>query len=141
MINLPYPTPTSPAATKRMRSNRRLDTKPEVALRSLLHRSGLRFKKDYPVRLPDGRTVHLDIAFTRKKIAVFVDGCFWHSCPEHGSTPRSNQEYWIPKLNQNVERDKNVGTGLKAKGWQVIRVWEHTHPGDAAKQVLDIFIN
>ena len=137
-MNLPYPTPTTPVATKKMRANRRSDTKPEVALRSLLHRSGLRFRKDYSVTLPDGGSVHLDIAFTRTKIAVFVDGCFWHSCPDHGSTPKSNQEYWIPKLHQNVSRDARVTEGLRATGWQVIRIWEHIHPTDAAKQVLGL---
>lgn len=136
-LNLPNPIPTSPGATKKMRANRRVDTKPEVALRSLLHKMGLRFRKDYPVRLLEGRTVHLDVAFTRKKIAVFVDGCFWHSCPEHGSTPKSNQEYWIPKLNQNIARDKSTTQGLQAEGWHVLRFWEHMHPADAAKQITD----
>ena len=87
MTDLPYPKPTSPASTKKMRSNRRSDTKPEVSLRSLLHRSGLRFRKDYPIRLAGGKAVHADIAFTRSKMVVFVDGCFWHSCPEPWDNP------------------------------------------------------
>ena len=140
-MNLPYPKPTSPVATKKMRGNRRSDTKPEVVLRSLLHRCGLRFRKDYSANLPGGGMVHLDVAFTKRKIAVFVDGCFWHSCPEHGSTPKSNQEYWIPKLNQNIARDRRVSEGLQATGWQVVRIWEHVQPADAAKQVLALFVH
>ena len=136
MTILPYPKPINSVSTKKMRSNRRTDTKPEIALRSALHRSGLRFRKDYPIRLPDGRTVHPDIAFTKKKIAIFVDGCFWHSCPEHGSTPKSNQDYWIPKLSENVERDKCTDTGLRANGWQVVRVWEHSGPEEAVEIIL-----
>ena len=135
-MNLPYPEPTSATATKKMRSNRRVDTKPEVALRSLLHQRGLRFRKDYPIRLPNGKTAHPDIAFTRKKLAIFVDGCFWHSCPEHGTTPKTNQDYWIPKLRQNVERDRNADEGLRANGWQVLRVWEHTAPEAALVSIL-----
>ena len=131
------PRPTSPAATKKMRSNRRVDTKPEVSLRSLLHRSGRRFRKDYAIRLPSGKVVHSDIAFPRRKLAVFVDGCFWHCCPDHGTVPKSNQTYWIPKLSQNVERDKRVTEGLLSEGWDVIRIWEHMHPVDAAKHIAE----
>ena len=137
MKNLPYPTPTSLAVTKKMRSNRRSDTTPEVLLRSLLHRSGLRFRKDYAIRLPSGKVTHSDIAFPRRKVAVFVDGCFWHCCPEHGTIPKSNQAYWVPKLRENVERDKSVTEGLLSEGWQVIRIWEHMHPVDAAQQIED----
>ena len=135
VTELPYPTPTSPTATKKMRSNRRSDTKPEVLLRSLLHRSGFRFRKDYAIQLPSGKFVHSDIAFPRRKVAVFVDGCFWHCCPDHGTIPKSNQTYWIPKLRQNAERDKRVTESLLSEGWQVIRIWEHIYPVDAAKQI------
>ena len=140
MTSLPYPTPTSPAATKKMRSNRRVDTKPEVSLRSLLHQSGFRFRKDYPIRLPTGKVVHSDIVFTKKKLAVFVDGCFWHCCPDHGTVPKSNQAYWVPKLRQNIERDKSITAGLLTEGWRVIRIWEHMHPVDAGKQITDMLV-
>ena len=140
MSNFPYPLPTSPAASSKMRSNRRSDTKPEVLLRSALHRSGLRFRKDYAIRLPSGRVVHADIAFPPRKVAVFVDGCFWHCCPRHGTVPKSNQSYWIPKLGENVERDKRVTESLLSEGWQVIRIWEHVHPVDAAKQITDTLV-
>ena len=136
MTKLPYPTPTSPTATKKMRSNRRTDTKPEVLLRSLLHRDGLRFRKDYPIRLPNGKSVRADIAFTRSKLAIFVDGCFWHSCPEHGSVPKSNQDYWIPKLEDNVDRDRANAKWLRAAGWRVLRIWEHDDPKAVGVEVL-----
>ena len=135
-LRLPYPTPTSAAATKKMRSNRRSDTKPEVSLRSLLHRNGLRFRKDYPIPLSDRRAVHADIVFTRSRMAVFVDGCFWHCCPEHGTIPKSNQEYWVPKLKQNVDRDRAIDRELRAAGWRVLRFWEHVDPGAAKEGVL-----
>ena len=133
---LPYPNPTSLAARTRMRSNRRVDTKPEVELRSLLHRRGLRFRKDYLIRLSSGRRVYADVAFTKKKVAVFVDGCFWHSCPEHGTTPKSNQDYWIPKLRENVERDRMNDSMLQRDEWLVIRVWEHIDPSEAASCIF-----
>ena len=118
-----------------MRANRRSDTKPEILLRSSLHRGGLRFRKDYPIRTSYGRAVRADIAFTRPKVAVFVDGCFWHSCPEHGTIPQSNREYWVPKLKQNVDRDMATGLRLQAAGWRVLRFWEHVDP-EAATMIV-----
>ena len=135
-MRLTYPRPTSATATRRMRSNRRSDTKPEVSLRSLLHRSGLRFRKDYPIRLSSGRAVRSDIAFTRLRMAVFVDGCFWHSCPEHGTIPKSNQEYWLPKLKENVDRDRATDRDLRSDGWKVLRFWEHVEPEEAKLEIL-----
>lgn len=131
----PNPTPSSVAAANRMRSNRRVDTKPEIEVRSLLHRNGFRFRKDYPIRLTSGTIVHPDIVFTKKRVAVFIDGCYWHSCPIHGTTPKSNRNYWIPKLRQNVERDKKTGIDLRANGWKVLRIWEHVEPEDAASMI------
>ena len=134
--SFPNPTPSSVAATKRMRSNRRVDTKPEIEVRSLLHRNGFRFRKDYPIRLSNGTIVHPDIVFTKKRVAVFIDGCYWHSCPLHGTTPKSNRHYWIPKLLQNVERDKKTDIDLRANGWKVLRIWEHVDPEDAASMIV-----
>ena len=108
-----------------MRANRRTDTKPELALRRALHRQGYRFRKDYRLDLADGKRVRPDIAFTARRVAVFVDGCFWHACPEHGSKPAANVWYWEPKLRQNVERDRAADAALAAAGWNVVRVWEH----------------
>lgn len=131
VVPLPYPHPTSAAVSERMRANPRRDTRPEVALRAELHRLGLRFRKDLPLRLPD-RVVRPDIVFTRARLAVFVDGCFWHRCPEHGNVPRANSEYWGPKLERNVARDRLVDEALAAAGWTVLRVWEHEGPGVVA---------
>ena len=119
-----YPHPSSPGRSANMRANRRTDTKPELALRRALHKLGYRYRKDYRLDL-DGRRVRPDIAFTARRVAVFVDGCFWHACPEHGSKPRANDWYWTPKLARNVERDRVADQTLAAAGWQVVRVWEH----------------
>jgi DNA mismatch endonuclease (patch repair protein) len=114
-----------------MRAIRRTDTKPEVALRRALHRQGYRFRKDYRLDLAEGRRVRPDIAFTARRVAVFVDGCFWHACPEHGGKPANNVWYWEPKLRKNVERDRAADAALSAAGWDVVRVWEH-EPLEAA---------
>jgi DNA mismatch endonuclease (patch repair protein) len=120
-----YPHPSSPGRSANMRANRRTDTKPELALRSALHRRGYRFRKDHRLDLNGGARVRPDIAFTARKVAVFVDGCFWHVCPEHGRDPAVNEWYWAPKLRRNVERDRAADAALAAAGWQVVRVWEH----------------
>jgi len=117
-----------------MLANRRRDTGPELRLRSLLHRRGLRFRRDFPVRL-EGRIARVDIAFTRQKLAVLVDGCFWHGCPQHSTIPVANRAYWVPKLARNVERDREVDEALRAAGWEVLRFWEHTPPEEAAEAV------
>ncbi len=119
-----YPHPMSPGRSANMRANRRKDTKPELALRRALHARGYRYRKDYRLDLPGAR-VRPDIAFTARRVAVFVDGCFWHCCPEHGSQPASNTWYWAPKLARNVERDAAADAALAAAGWRVVRVWEH----------------
>lgn len=130
-----YPHPSSPAVTAAMRANRRANTKPELALRSTLHARGLRFRKDHMIRVPTGVKVKADIAFTRARVAVFVDGCFWHGCPEHGNTPKANTHYWGPKLKRNRERDHHVTAALEADGWTVLRIWEHEAIIDAADRV------
>jgi DNA mismatch endonuclease (patch repair protein) len=126
-----YPHPSSPARSANMRANRRTDTKPELALRRALHAAGYRYRKDYRLDLDGGARVRPDIAFTARRVAVFVDGCFWHCCPEHGSKPAVNVGYWDPKLRRNVERDRAADTALAAAGWEVVRVWEH-QPLEAA---------
>ncbi len=118
-----------------MRRNPRRDTRPELAVRSELHRRGLRFRKDLPLRVP-GRVVRPDVVFTRARLAVFVDGCFWHRCPEHGNVPKANGAYWQPKLERNVTRDRAVDAALTADGWRVLRAWEHEPPDDVATRVL-----
>src|SRR5437899_167483 len=111
MLRLPYPTPSSPDVSKRMRSNRRRDTAAELTVRSELHRRGLRFRVDLPLHLSE-RTVRPDVVFVRARLAVFIDGCFWHCCPKHGTSPRTNSDYWLPKLERNVARDRAVDASL-----------------------------
>jgi DNA mismatch endonuclease (patch repair protein) len=118
-----------------MQGNRRTDTKPELALRSALHALGYRYRKDFRIDLPQ-RRVRPDIAFTRRKVAVFVDGCFWHACPEHGSKPKNNEWYWSPKLLRNVERDRAADDALTQAGWTVVRLWEHVPVADAVAAVI-----
>src|SRR5512146_2052423 len=123
-MNSPYPVPADEATSKRMSRNRKRDTRAELAVRSALHARGLRFRVDHRLRLAD-LAVRPDVVFTRRRIAVFIDGCFWHACPEHGTTPGRNTDYWLPKLRRNVERDRRVDRALTDSGWQVIRAWEH----------------
>jgi DNA mismatch endonuclease (patch repair protein) len=113
-----------------MQANRRVDTTPERLVRSALHRRGLRFRKDYRIDLPSLR-VRVDVAFPRERLAIFVDGCFWHRCPVHATDPRRNAAFWKRKLERNVERDRSVDAALMLAGWQIIRSWEH-EPADAA---------
>jgi DNA mismatch endonuclease (patch repair protein) len=131
---LPYPYPLDPAVTRRMRRNPRRDTGPELALRKLLHARGLRFRVDRPLRL-DALTVRPDVSFPRWQVAVFVDGCFWHGCPEHGNVPLRNVDYWIPKLQRNAARDRRIDAELSKAGWRVIRAWEHEPPIAIANRV------
>ena len=119
-----------------MKANRRTDTKPELALRHALHRLGYRYRKDYRLDLASGRRVRPDIAFTARKVAVFVDGCFWHACPEHGSKPKANEWYWSPKLIRNVERDRINDAALILAGWTVVRLWEHVPLDEAVTTVV-----
>jgi DNA mismatch endonuclease (patch repair protein) len=132
--------PSSAAATRIGRGNRRRDTKPEVALRSELHRRGLRFRKDLPIDLGEGRrSVRADIVLTAARIAVFVDGCFWHGCPDHHRSPRRNPEYWGPKIASNIARDRRVDDALALEGWTVVRVWEHEDVGVAAERIVAVW--
>jgi DNA mismatch endonuclease (patch repair protein) len=131
----PYPLPANPGRSANMRANRRTDTKPELALRSALHAMGYRYRKDLRLDLPQ-RRVRPDIAFTARKVAVFVDGCFWHACPQHGSQPKNNEWYWSPKLLRNVERDREADAALAEAGWLVVRLWEHVPVADAVAAVV-----
>ena len=113
-----------------MRANRGRDTGPELALRRLLHAEGFRFRVDYRIDLVNCRA-RPDIVFPRAKVAVFVDGCFWHGCPEHAEWPAENAEFWREKILGNRARDDRQTSALRAAGWKVIRVWEHELPADA----------
>jgi len=113
---------SSPASRKTMLANRRKDTSPELRIRRELHARGHRFRVDFAPVNPRRR---VDIVFTRVRLAVFVDGCFWHRCPSHYVEPKSNAEYWRPKILRNTQRDAEVGEELKGAGWDVLRIWEH----------------
>ncbi len=131
----PDPTASSAAVSARMRKQRRSDTVPELALRRLLHARGYRCRLVWPV--PGRSRRSIDIAFPGRRIAVFVDGCFWHSCPEHATRPRANSAWWSRKLERNVQRDRETDSLLTAEGWIVVRIWEHERPQDALARVQD----
>ena len=112
------------------------DTKPELALRSEIHRMGLRYRIDVaPVTCGRRRA---DIVFSASRTAVFVDGCFWHRCPIHGTEPKSNSEWWSQKLAMTWERDRDTDRIYCKAGWKVIRVWEHEDPRRAAMRVARV---
>ena len=126
---------SSPGVRRSMQSNRSRDTGPEVALRSALHRRGLRFRKH--VRAVPGVACTVDVVFPRERLAVFIDGCYWHSCPEHVSYPITNGDWWRAKLAATSERDERNTQTLKAAGWIVLRIWEHEDTEVAAARVND----
>jgi DNA mismatch endonuclease, patch repair protein len=135
-IASPTPPASSAAVRRRMQATPRRDTPAELALRSALHRLGLRFRVQHPIAgVPRTRP---DIVFTRARVVVFVDGCFWHGCPEHGTMPKTNREWWADKLAANFERDRRHDSALAAAGWTVVRVWEHENPSAAALRVSKI---
>lgn len=127
------PTASSPSVRRRMIATKRRDTPEEVRLRRVLHRMGFRYSID-AAPLP-GLRRRADILFRRDKLAVFVDGCFWHGCPIHKSEPKTNAEWWREKLAANIRRDRDTDSGLRAAGWLVIRVWAHEAPDRAAQRV------
>lgn len=112
------------------------DTGPEIALRSELHGRGLRFRVD---RTPvQGIRSRADVVFGPEKVAVYVDGCFWHCCPEHGSMPKANATFWERKLKRNRERDIETDRSLRERSWEVVRIWEHEEVAEAADRVEDV---
>ena len=116
-----------------MQSNHGRDTGPELALRHELFRRGLRYRVGLtPIK---GVRRSIDIAFPGVKIAVMVDGCFWHGCPQHRTWPKSHRDYWEAKLRRNKERDASTNSLLEAAGWRVIRLWEHMPMADMASVV------
>jgi DNA mismatch endonuclease, patch repair protein len=127
------PPASSEEMRRRMSAQKRRDTAPELELRSELHRRGLRFFVD---RRPlPGQRGRADILFPRDRVAVFIDGCYWHHCPIHGTLPRTNTEWWEAKFLANRERDREMDRCMAAAGWRVIRVWEHEPAGRAADRV------
>lgn len=119
-----------------MMSNRGKDTSPELALRKRLHGLGARFRK-HRRPLP-GVRCEADLLFPRVKLAVFVDGCFWHGCPEHTSYPITNREWWLRKLEGNKSRDRKNDEMLRLAGWTIVRLWEHQGVEEMAAEVLHV---
>jgi DNA mismatch endonuclease, patch repair protein len=133
----PNPRASSPATVKVMRSTGRRETQPELRLRRALHRRGMRFLVDVS---PPGtnRRRRVDVLLRGARIAVFVDGCFWHSCPEHGRVPKTNSDWWRRKLEGVVRRDRDTDAELASAGWLVVRVWEHEDPEAAADRIAQL---
>lgn len=119
-----------------MVANRRRDTKPELKIRRILHARGFRYRVDF-APLQSDRRRRADIVFTRAKVAVFVDGCFWHGCPEHFIPPRRNAGYWGPKIQRNIQRDLETAERLRLEGWTVLRFWEHAAASEAVDEIAD----
>jgi DNA mismatch endonuclease (patch repair protein) len=114
---------TNAATRTSMLGNRSRDTKPELLVRRALHARGFRYRVD--VRPESTLRTRADVVFTRRRIAVYIDGCFWHGCPQHGTQPKSNADYWTPKLARNIERDIESTRALEERGWVVLRFWSH----------------
>ena len=129
------PWASSPAVRRVMQGNRHRDTRPEVAVRRAAHRLGLRY---YVSRRPEPTIKRrADMVFPRERIAVFIDGCFWHGCPLHASVPSTNEAYWRGKIGGNRDRDVATTQALQEMGWRVVRFWEHESPRDAANALRD----
>jgi DNA mismatch endonuclease, patch repair protein len=130
------PRPSSAQALRRMQRTRRSDTGPELAVRSLLHGAGLRYRVHFPP-IP-GIHRRADVVFVGTRLAIYVDGCFWHGCPLHATWPKANAEWWRVKLEQNRARDLDTDERLRARGWSVVRVWEHEDAAVAVERIIDM---
>ena len=127
---------TSDATRRSMQGNRGRDTGPELAVRSAVHSRGLRYRVNTRP-LPELRRT-ADLVFSRPRVAVFVDGCWWHGCEEHYSAPRANSDYWNRKVESNRRRDADTNSRLQEAGWIVLRFWEHDDPEQVATQVEEV---
>lgn len=128
--------PSSREASLRMARVRQKGTGAELSLRKELHGRGLRYRLQVPLLTKPRRVA--DIVFPRVRVAVFVDGCFWHGCPEHASWPKSNAQFWRDKIEANRARDADTDRRLSASGWRVIRVWAHERVGEAAERIENV---
>jgi DNA mismatch endonuclease (patch repair protein) len=136
MVRPGDPPASSPEAQRRMQATRRRDTAPEIALRSSVHRLGLRYRVDRSP-LPNVRR-RADLVFFGARVAVYVDGCFWHGCPLHATWPKANADWWRAKLDANQQRDADTDAQLARAGWIVVRCWEHEDPDEAASRVAQV---
>ena len=127
---------SSQNASLRMAKVRQTDTDAELALRREMYRIGLRYRIGYEVLRKPRRVA--DVAFPGRKIAVFVDGCFWHGCPEHATWPKRNADFWRQKIEANRQRDADTNARLQANGWTALRFWSHESPIEAAKTVARV---
>lgn len=132
---LTKPIASSEVVRANMKRQKRRDTRCELAVRRHLHSVGLRYRVDF--RPLQSQRFRADIGWKSLKLAIFIDGCFWHGCPEHGTTPRSNTEWWTEKLSQNKQRDVRAVQQLEDEGWTVLRFWEH----EPAEKVADVIIS
>lgn len=129
------PEASSPQALRRMQGQRRSGTRPEWAIRRLVHARGLRYRVDVPLPVAGTRR-RADMLFAGPKVVVFIDGCYWHACPIHGTKPKANASWWADKLAANVQRDRDTDRRLSELGWRVVRVWEHENPTQASERVI-----
>ncbi|WP_211099822.1 very short patch repair endonuclease [Azospirillum brasilense] len=133
---MPRVSPSSHEASQRMARVRQKGTSAELNLRRVLHARGLRYRLHVPLLTKPRRVA--DIVFPAARVAVFVDGCFWHGCPEHASWPKSNAEFWREKIEANRLRDADTDQRLMALGWYVVRIWEHDDASDAANRIAEL---
>lgn len=133
MSGEPSRVPPGPTVSRKFATLARSGTKPEAALRRELHARGRRYRVQYRVAGLPRRTI--DIAFTRQRLAIMVDGCFWHGCPQHLVPPSRNSDWWAWKVSGNRARDRDTNERLTGMGWRVLRIWEHEGVSDAADRV------
>jgi DNA mismatch endonuclease (patch repair protein) len=131
------PEPLDDVIRRRMQSQRRRDTALELAIRKELHALGHRYRVDY--RMDPSLRTRGDIVFTHHRVVVFIDGCFWHGCPEHATAPKNNADWWREKLAANVARDRRVDQLLEQLGWTVLRIWGHEPASDAVARIRATF--
>lgn len=124
------PTASSETVRSRMSRQKRKDTEAEMSVRRILHARGVRYRVD--VRPVPELRARGDIVWSGLRLIVFIDGCFWHGCPDHATRPRANAEWWAEKLDNNIRRDRQTNSDLDERGWTVLRFWEHENPEDVA---------
>ncbi|MDJ1115103.1 very short patch repair endonuclease [Microbacterium dauci] len=130
------PWASSAAARKTMQGNRSRDTQAELAVRRLVHAAGLRYRVNARPERDLRRTA--DLLFTRVRVVVLIDGCYWHGCPEHFKMPSTNRDYWEGKVDRNRLRDVETTELLEERGWRVLRFWEHEAPASIAASIVDV---
>jgi DNA mismatch endonuclease (patch repair protein) len=126
----------TPAVRRVMQGNKSRDTKPEIAVRCAVHAMGMRYRVAARPLVDVRRTA--DLVFRRARVAVFVDGCFWHGCPSHHTSPKTNTGYWTRKIEGNNARDRDTTALLKTAGWTVLRFWSHEEPQSVATRIVEV---